>query len=445
MNESGGVDAIAFEKAIGFLKSARLFSVMSEDGLRDIARQSVVVDLRPGGRLFEQGDTGDTAYLVLDGVISVEVANDAKRAVVATVGPGELVGEIAAFSSRKRRNASVFSETGGRLLQIGQDTIRSLLLRDPSCAMKVVEELGARLDSVNSSIAVMCHAANALADDEFEPEMLSQLKQGASRFGHFAKVFESMASEITTKHHFLQEINAAKIIQRSFLPRGIDAGERSGQFHVAAEMFPAKQVGGDFFDYFMIDDKSLGVAVGDVSGKGIPAAIFMSVVRTMLRTIARRAFAAGDAVTELNSLLVEDNSESMFVTLAYVRLDLDSGQFEYANAAHEEAYVLRADGSLDHIGPMGPAVGLFGGARYQSDTRILQPNDTILLGTDGITEAFSAQGDMYGTDRFTSLMNRVAREPVDDVIRQITGDVLRFSQGVAQSDDLTCLAARYFG
>lgn len=444
MNADGSVDTIGFEKAIGFLKNSRLFSMTSESRLRDIASKSTVVDLCPGGRLFEQGDTGDAAYLVLDGVISVEVVTESGRAVVATVGPGELVGEIAAFSKLKR-NASVFSETGAHLLQIGQDTIRDMLQRDPSSAMNIIAELGARLDSNNGSIAVLCQAANALAAGDFKPEMLSALKQGADRFSHFAKVFENMASEITTKHQFLQEINTAKIIQRSFLPRGIDAGERSSRFRIAAEMLPAKQVGGDFFDYFMIDDKNLGIAVGDVSGKGIPAAIFMSVTRTMLRTIARQGGSAGDVVTELNSLLAEDNSESMFVTLAYGRLDLDTGQFEYANAAHEEAYVLGADFSFDHIGPMGPAIGLFDGIRYQSDTRILKPDDTILLGTDGITEAFSAQGMMYGTDRFTSLMKRLGREPVDNVVRQITSEVLRFSQGAPQSDDLTCLAARYLG
>lgn len=444
MKAGRSVDTIGFEKTIGFLKNSRLFSSMSETRLRDIGRESTVVALCPGERLFEQGDTGDAAYLVLDGVISVEVVTESGRAVVATVGPGELVGEIAAFSNQKR-NASVFSEAGAQLLRIGQDTIRNMLQRDPSCAMNIIVELGARLDSNNSSIAVLCHAANALAAGDFKPDMLSALKQGANRFSHFAKVFESMASEITTKHQFLQEINTAKIIQRSFLPRGIDAGERASQFRIAAEMLPAKQVGGDFFDYFMIDDRNLGIAVGDVSGKGIPAAIFMSVTRTMLRTIARQGRTAGDVVTELNSLLAEDNSESMFVTLAYGRLDLDTGQFEYANAAHEEAYILRADLSLDHIGPMGPAVGLFDGIKYQSDSRILKPDDTILLGTDGITEAFSAQGAMYGTDRFTSFMKRLGREPVDNVVRQITGEVLRFSQGVPQSDDLTCLAARYFG
>jgi sigma-B regulation protein RsbU (phosphoserine phosphatase) len=444
MNAIGSVDTIGFEKTVGFLKNSRFFSMMPENRLRDISRESAVVKLCPGGRLFEQGDTGDAAYLVLDGVISVEVATESGRAVVATVGPGELVGEIAVFSNLKR-NASVFSETGAHLLHIGQDTIRDMLQRDPSCAMNIIVELGARLDSNNNSIAVLCHAANALAAGDFKPDMLSALKQGADRFSHFAKVFESMASEITTKHQFLQEINTAKIIQRSFLPKRIDAGDRGGQFRIAAEMLPAKEVGGDFFDYFMIDDRNLGIAVGDVSGKGIPAAIFMSVTRTMLRTIARQGGKAGDVVTQLNSLLAEDNSESMFVTLACGRLDLDTGQFDYANAAHEEAYVLRADGSLNHIGPMGPAVGLFDGIWYQSDTRILKPGDTILLGTDGITEAFSAQGVMYGTDRFTALMKRLGREPVDNVVRQITGEVMQFSHGVPQSDDLTCLAARYFG
>lgn len=183
--------------------------------------------LASGQRLFEQGDTGDAAYLVLSGAVAVEVATETGRAIVATLGPGELVGEIAAFSSQKR-NASVFSQTGARLLRIGQDVIHQLLRRDPTCAMSIIGALGGRLDNNNSSVAVLSQAANALAAGEFRPDMLSALKHGADRFGHFAAVFEDMAREITTKHQLAQEMNAAEVIQRSFLPRAIDAGARNG-------------------------------------------------------------------------------------------------------------------------------------------------------------------------------------------------------------------------
>jgi sigma-B regulation protein RsbU (phosphoserine phosphatase) len=436
--------AITPTELVGHLKKTAIFSAIADEQLTSLARACQVVRLAPGERLFEQGETGDAAFLILEGAIDIEVPTETGPAIVAKVGVGELVGEIAAFSDRKR-NAAVLSAAGARLLRIGREAIFDLMQRDPSCAMNVIAELGGRLDRSNTSVAVMSQAAQALAKGEFEPDMLSALRHGADRFSHFADVFESMAKEITTKHLFQQEMSTAEVIQRSFLPKSINAGARGSQFEVAADMKPAKQVGGDFFDYFMVDDKTLGLAVGDVSGKGIPAAIFMSVTRTVLKTIARRGHPAGEVVAALNDLLAEDNSESMFVTLCYARLDLETGRLDYANAAHEEAYILRADDTPEQIGPEGPAVGLFEGMPYGDGLCQLAPGDTIIFGTDGITEAFGPGGAMYGTERFTALMAGLAGATTKETVAGIMSDVLTFSAGVPQSDDITCLVARYLG
>lgn len=432
------------ERLVESLQKAPIFSAIAHAHLHALARACQVISLAPGERLFEQNETGDAAYLILEGTLDIEVATETGPSIVAKVGAGELVGEIAAFSDRKR-NAAVLSLAGAQLLRIGREAIFDLMQSDPSCAMNVIAELGGRLDRSNNSVAVMSQAAQALAKGEFEPGMLSALRHGADRFSHFANVFESMAKEITTKHLFQQEMSTAEVIQRSFLPKSISAGARARQFEVAADMKPAKQVGGDFFDYFMVDDKTLGLAVGDVSGKGIPAAIFMSVTRTVLKTIARRGHSAGEVVAELNDLLAEDNSESMFVTLCYARLDLETGWLDYANAAHEEAYILRADGTPEQIGPEGPAVGLFEGMPYGDGERQLAPGDTIVFGTDGITEAFGQGNEMYGTERFMTLMTHLAGTAVKDTVGGIMSDVLKFATGVPQSDDITCLAARYIG
>ena len=444
MPPSSGDPAITPERLVESLQKTSIFSAIADKQLQALARACQVIRLAPGERLFEQNETGDAAYLILEGTIDIEVATETGPSIVAKVGAGELVGEIAAFSDRKR-NAAVLSLSGAELLRIGREAIFDLMQRDPSCAMNVIAELGGRLDRSNNSVAVMSQAAQALAKGSFEPEMLSALRHGADRFSHFADVFESMAKEITTKHLFQQEMSTAEVIQRSFLPKTISAGERARQFEVAADMKPAKQVGGDFFDYFMVDDKTLGLAVGDVSGKGIPAAIFMSVTRTVLKTIARRGHSAGEVVAELNDLLAEDNTESMFVTLCYARLDLETGRLDYANAAHEEAYILRADGTPEQIGPEGPAVGLFEGMPYGDGERMLAPGDTIVFGTDGITEAFGRGGAMFGTERFTALMSRLKGAAVTDTVGGIMADVLEFAEGVPQSDDITCLAARYIG
>ena len=444
VNDTSRLDPQPRERITAFLGKSPFFSAMSAPERSALAARGEVIALAPDARLFEQGDTGDAAYLILSGTMAVEVGAEGGRTKVATASAGELIGEIAAFSNRPR-NASVFAETAARLLRIDRQSIRELTQHNPACAMNVIAELGARLDGNNSSIALMSQAANALAAGDFRPEMLSTLKRGADRFGHFATVFENMAAELTTKQQYLQEMNAAQIIQRSFLPRPIAAGACTGRFDVAARMLPAKSVGGDFYDYFMIDEATLGIAIGDVSGKGVPAAIFMSVTRTILRTIARQGGDPGAVLVALNALLAEDNSESMFVTLVFGRIDLVTGRFDHANAAHEEAFVIGVDGAVERLAPLGPAVGLFDGAGFGTATRNLRPGDTIVLGTDGITEAFDADGRMFGVARTEALLRPNAGETAESIVGRVMESVLDFSRGVAQSDDMTCLALRFLG
>ena len=229
MPPSSGDPAITPERLVESLQKTSIFSAIADKQLQALARACQVIRLAPGERLFEQSETGDAAYLILEGTIDIEVATETGPSIVAKVGAGELVGEIAAFSNRKR-NAAVLSLAGAELLRIGREAIFDLMQRDPSCAMNVIAELGGRLDRSNNSVAVMSQAAQALAKGSFEPEMLSALRHGADRFSHFADVFESMAKEITAKHLFQQEMSTAEVIQRSFLPKTISAGERARQF-----------------------------------------------------------------------------------------------------------------------------------------------------------------------------------------------------------------------
>lgn len=444
MTHDESLVASDLRERVTHLKNSDLFSLVGDELLAEIAAACETVALEPGGLLFKQGEDGDAAFVILEGSLEVEVATETGPVIVATLGTGEVVGEIAAFSNRTR-NASVSSPGGARLLRIGRETIRELIQRDPSCAMNVIAGLGGRLESNNSSIAVMSQAANALAAGAFDPAMLAALKQRADRFSHLAKAFETMAREIETKHQFLKEMETAELIQRTFLPKTIDMGDRADRVRIAARMIPAKHVGGDFFDYFIIDDSTIGIAVGDVSGKGIPAAIFMSVSRTVLRTIARQGLDAGEVLTQVNRLLAEDNAESMFVTLIYAQLNLDTGRLDYANAGHEEAFIVRADATLYHLARTGPAVGLIDMIDFKSGAAQLAPGDMVLLGTDGITEAFHASGEMFGDDRFHALMQRLAAQAAEAAVEGVIGEILAFSTGMPQSDDLTCLVARYEG
>lgn len=427
-----------------FLKQSSSFSGFGDDGLDLLAASCAVESASAGVTFFEQGDSGDFAYLVLDGEVSIEVSTAVGRVTVATMGPGELVGEIAAFASTPR-TAAVTARTPVRLLRIEQSAIRGIMARSPDTAMAIIAELGSRLQGLNGTIAALTQATRALADGAFESSMLDVLRNQATRFRQFAETFDAMAHEITSKRLHNQEMRLAYDIQQSFLPKAIDAGPHARRFTVSAAMQPAKQVGGDFFDYFMIGDQWLAVAVGDVSGKGVPAAMFMSVSRMVLKSIAREGGSAGEILTRANSLLAEDNPEGMFVTVAFARLNLVTGEFNIASGGHEEIFVIGPDGELEKYGVDGPALGLFDGPVYKDKTTTLAPGSKVVFATDGVTEAFAPDRRMFGMERLEGLLADGPPADPGDLVALIQSDVAAFADGCPQSDDITCLALAWHG
>lgn len=444
MSISGTTETTDHAMAIRALSEQDVFGALGTDNITAIARQSRVEWFAPGDRLIAQRDIGDFAYLILDGRVTVEVSRGADRIVVAAIEAGGLVGEIGALTDTPR-TADVVARKKVAALRIEQATIRDLLVRDPGAGMRILAEMGKRLQAVNRAIAILTQATTALAKGEFEAEMLDDLRNQATRFSHFAETFTRMATEIAEKRIVGQEMRAAAEIQRSFLPGAIVPGAGDARYEIAAQMLPAKEVGGDFYDYFMIDDDTLGFAVGDVSGKGIPAAMFMAVSRTVMKTIALDGAPAQAVLARSNDRLAEDNREGMFVTVAFGRLDLTSGRVDLSLGAHEEVYVLRADGTLDKLDPMGPALGLFPGADFAARAVTLRPGDSIVFATDGATEAFNAARDMLGNAAFEAMIRAEAGQAPAQIVPALMDGVAGFADGYPQSDDLTCLVLRYLG
>lgn len=249
-----------------------------------------------------------------------------------------------------------------------------------------------------------------------------------------------------TLQKIAREMEAAAQIQRTFLPKDEPAGPLADKFEITAVMKPAKSVGGDFYDYFLIDDDRLAFAVGDVSGKGVPAALFMSVSRTVLRTIAFENPDPGHVLTRTNAILARDNTEGMFVTIFYAVIDLKTGEVTFSSAGHDDALLIASSPlACETLHYMGPAIGLFDFAEYPTATRKLATNDTMFLLTDGITEAFNIDGRVFGQERLVRSMSRQAFATAKDLLASITDEVSRFSEGTEQSDDITCVVMRYKG
>lgn len=425
------------------LRAASSFAPISDPELRRIASSCTIDSASAGETLFGQGDIGTWAYLVLEGEVAVEVEDGGVRVTVAVISQGELVGEIAAFASTPR-TATVRARTEVRLLRIEQTVVRQHLASSPETAMAIIADLGRRLQNLNSTLATLTRAADALAAGSFEPSMLDAMRRQANRFAHFADVFERMATELLNKRAFGIEMRTAALIQSAMLPDGAPCRPLPG-LALAAAMAPARHVGGDFYDYFPIDARRLAIAVGDVSGKGVPAALFMAIARTVLRTVARAGGSAAEILAAANAALCEDNAEAMFVTVALAVVDAETGAADIASAGHEEIYLVGRAGRVAKLAPTGPALGLFPEARFGARSETLAPGDWIVFATDGVTEAFSATGEVFGNDRLEARVAAFAGADPGDLIAGISATIAEFARGVAQSDDLTGLALRYEG
>jgi sigma-B regulation protein RsbU (phosphoserine phosphatase) len=244
------------------------------------------------------------------------------------------------------------------------------------------------------------------------------------------------------KERMEEELNVGHDIQMSMLPLEFPAFPDRSEFALDALLEPAREVGGDFYDFFFIDEDRLCIVVGDVSGKGVPAALFMAVTKTMIKTRAIDDSSPASIVTRVNDELSADNPASMFVTLFIAIADVRSGEFRYANAGHNPPYLLRTDGKLECLDQRhGPIVGAVEGMTFAEDRGRLGKNDTLLIFTDGVTEAMDPSENIYSEARLEAFIKGQNAEP-EHLTKSILGDVERHADGADQADDITILAFR---
>lgn len=236
-----------------------------------------------------------------------------------------------------------------------------------------------------------------------------------------------------------RDLQTAAEIQRSFLPPPPAPGEYPG-LTLHAAVLPARAVGGDFYDYFPLDSDRLAVVVGDVSGKGVPAALFMAVTRTLLRATAQQTADPGECLARVNRQLLHNSSASLFVSVFHGVLDRRTGELRYSLGGHPAPYLVQTDGPVTALAACGFLVGVFEKAEYETSQAWLAPGDTLFLYSDGVTEAVNAAGGFFGNEGLEAAL-RTGGSPQDLVGSAIDG-VRRFAAGAAQSDDLTALALR---
>ncbi len=248
------------------------------------------------------------------------------------------------------------------------------------------------------------------------------------------------------KQRMEEALKLAHDIQMSMLPKRFPPFPQRSDFDLYAVIEPAREVGGDFYDFLLLDDDSLGLAIGDVSGKGIPAALFMSMTKTLLRVIASKQHRPEAVLAELNTELCRENDTGMFVTLFYGILHLRTGALEYSNGGHNPPYVLARNGAVELLAKAkGMALGVLTGAKYQAKTIRLRAGDGLFLYTDGVTEAMDRAHNLFSDHRLYECLTRMNGVAPVEIIHSVLEEVQQFSSGAEQSDDITALAVHYRG
>ena len=267
----------------------------------------------------------------------------------------------------------------------------------------------------------------------------------------FRKMEEDMISYIrefmkatAEKERIGAELNVATQIQADMLPRIFPAFPERKEFDIYATMTPAKEVGGDFYDFFLVDDDHLAMVIADVSGKGVPAALFMVIAKTLIKNHAQNRETPGEVFTQTNAQLCEGNDAGLFVTAWMGVLEISTGKFVYVNAGHNPPLLKRAGGQYEWLKSR-PGFVLAGmeGIRYRENTLELMPGDTLYLYTDGVTEATSSAQELYGEERLQAALNEASELPVSQLLPRIKNCIDTFVGDAEQFDDITMLGLQY--
>lgn len=279
----------------------------------------------------------------------------------------------------------------------------------------------------------------------------------STEVGYLAKSYVRMITDLDAYMDHLKQVTAEKErigaeldvaahIQSSMLPCIFPAFPERKEFDIYAVMNPAREVGGDFYDFFMVDDTHLAIVMADVSGKGVPAALFMVIGKTLLKDHTQSGKPLNDVFNDVNNLLCTSNSEGLFITAFEGLLDLETGEFQYVNAGHEIPYVYRKEEGFKPY-KVRPGFVLAGmeDMRYKAGTTKLCEGDRVFLYTDGVTEATNAANELYGSGRMEQILNQNTGNTPKLLLKAIKENVDRFVGEAPQFDDITMLCLEYKG
>jgi phosphoserine phosphatase RsbU/P len=402
------------------LRRVSLFASLPDAELDSLAGSLRERTIPAGTVLLEEGEYGDRFYVILDGRFEiVKARGTGEDRSLGVRGAGEFVGEMSLLNPDGRRTASVRVLSDARVLELTRADFNALLERHPSMVYEMLRVMSARLRESHDS---------ALHDLHEKNERLARA---------YAELQEAQA-QIIEQETLLRELRLAREIQESMLPPSLP---RAPGFDIGACMLPAHMVGGDFYDVIPLGPESIGIAVGDVSGKGVPAAMFMALAASLLRAEVRRGAPPEEALALLNHHLLERNAKQMFVTLLFGVLHLATREFRYARAGHEFPLAWDAGGAPIAL-PSGGGLplGMFPAPRLDVQSVTLPPGGTLLLYTDGVIDSADETGALFGRERLLASFER--RGSGQELCERLLRAIEEHRGPAPQFDDITLVAVR---
>jgi sigma-B regulation protein RsbU (phosphoserine phosphatase) len=372
--------------------------------------------------LFYEGDFGDRFYIVLEGEIAIVKAlgADAER-LIGVRGAGTFVGEMSLLNPDGLRTASVKVQSDAQVLELTRADFDALVQRYPALVYDMLRIMSTRLR------------------DSHEAAM----RELQDKNRHLAQAYDDLQiaqAQIIEQETLARELRLAREIQESMLPRALP---RPPGFEIGARMVPARMVGGDFFDLFPLDADTIGIVIGDVSGKGIPAALFMTLVCSLLRAEAARTVSPEEVLRSVNRQLSARNAKHIFVTVLYGRLHLPTRTLTFVRAGHEPPLLCDASGAALPVtfGRSQP-LGLFPHPILDTRVLTLPPGATLLLYTDGVTDAADQQGELFGLERLEATLRSSLAAPAQTICDRLMEALTTYPGTASQADDITMVAVR---
>ncbi len=423
------------------IRAASAFRELSDANLTILIEAAELETFGPDAVLMVQGEASDYAMLILEGEVTVS-ADSARGAIpISTLHAPSLVGELGALAQLPR-SATARACTPVTALRFGRAALIEVAHAAPSLLIDIIGRMGERMRKFNGAISLYTEALGALERHNLDPALLEELRNPIPDLADFGQTFGRMAEQLILRRQRDDEMASAAVIQRALLPRVQDFAEES-RLDVWASMTPARDVGGDFFELVPLADGRVALGVGDVCGKGVPAALFMGITKTLIRINLRENPDLPGAIVKANAFLADNNAGQLFATVLYVAYDPLSGALEYCNCGHLPGLIRRPGGLVETLPVGGLPVGLFEPMKMTVHTAQLRPGDLFFLYTDGVIEAEDPETRQFGEDRLESLLAKKGHgASASQWTARIEAAVRAFAGGRSQFDDITCLALR---